>query len=368
MGRTSDIITDSRVFNEEYTPHDLLHRHSEHKEISNELQPAARGLRANDIVIHGRPGVGKTLTAKVVCSHLYDEARVHYHRIGCTSATQTGILYQAVTGHPRDVYVNPNASTEYLLRTLQDIVDDPYVLILDEADDLPETDVLQVLSHVPLVSVIIICHDYPEWTKRLDETLKSRLSLHPVKLNRYDTDELTDILVERRKRGLIHGIVSDDQLREIADRTAGVARLAIQTLHAAATFADERGHSEVHAEDIDDGVSRAKRWIRQSSLQSLGFHHHVVYALVHEASIAKEDDEISGSVLQERYQEVAPDVYEERECDPVGARRVRQFLEKLATYDLIDHDGVNRWRTYWVKDMDVESPVELPPGISERNV
>jgi Cdc6-like AAA superfamily ATPase len=365
MSLTSDIITNSRVFTEEYTPNDLHHRHSEHKELSNQLQPAVHGHRANDVVLHGPPGVGKTLTARVVCDHLQNEAHVSKHRIGCTSASETGILLQAVTGHPRDVYVPPNSSPDYLVSTLQDIVSAPYILVLDEADDLPEKDVLPYLHQIPLVSVIVICHDYGDWMEKLDPGLKSRLSLHPIPLRRYDTAELADILKERREHGVIHGVVSDDQLRVIADKAAGIARLAIQTLHASLTLVDESGDDTLTRSDIDEGCELAKRWIRKSNLRSLGYHYQVVYELIRQATI-EADAEVSGSTIQDQYADLAPSLYEGREIEPVGGRRVRDFFTKLTRYDLIDHEGDNRWRTYWAQDPNVESSTELPTRISER--
>jgi Cdc6-like AAA superfamily ATPase len=355
------MITNPRVFNEEYVPESLPARHAERQQLSRALAPAEDGNRPNDVLLHGPSGVGKTVTARFMADKLREAAGVPYTRIGCVSASETAILYQAITGHPRDSAVHRNAPVDRLLSILRDLATDPYILILDEADTLPDRDILQLLSRVPLVSVIVICHDPEEWIARLDESERTRFPMdQQIELERYDTDELTSILQRRRKHGLLHGVVSDNQLHRIANQTAGIARYAIQSLRAAAELAEEREHDEVLDEDVAESFARAKAAIRRQNLRSLSFGHHVVYELVRQA------EEIKAADLQEQYDAVAPQLYQDRQRDPVSDRQVRNYLEKLIEYDLVGYEGETRWRTYHVRDPSLEAPIQLPPSISER--
>jgi len=69
---------------------------------------------------------------------------------------------------------------------------------------------------------------------------------------RYGVDELSSILRARADQGLPPNVVTDDQLRTIADEVAGVARYGIQALRAAAELATERGHHRVRDVDLEE--------------------------------------------------------------------------------------------------------------------
>jgi Cdc6-like AAA superfamily ATPase len=355
------MITELRVFNEMYVPSSLPARHAERQQLSRALSPAENARRPNDVLLHGPSGVGKTVTARFMCNELRKAAGVPYTRISCVSASDTAILYQAITGHPRDSAIHRNAPVDRMLSVLDELATTPYVLILDEADTLPETNILELLFEVPMVSVIVICHDDEEWVGRLSEREASRFPISQrIHLDRYDVDELTAILQRRRKHGLLHGVASDDQLRRIADETAGVARYGIQSLRAAAEFAEDREHDKIRDEDVCDAFDRATAAIREANLRSLSFGHHVVYELIRAAG------EIKAGDLQDEYDAVAPQLYQGRQRNPVSDRMVRNYRDKLVEYDLVDKSGSNRWLTYSVEDASLVAPVDLPDPISAR--
>jgi Cdc6-like AAA superfamily ATPase len=62
----------------------------------------------------------------------------------------------------------------------------------------------------------------------------------------------------------------------IANHVAGVACFSIQSLRAAAELADERLHTKIEYEDIEDSYERALHRIRQSNLDSLPIYHHIL--------------------------------------------------------------------------------------------
>jgi Cdc6-like AAA superfamily ATPase len=143
--------------------------------------------------------------------------------------------------------------------------------------------------------------------------------------------------------------VDDDQLHEIADGSAGVARRGIQALRAAAELATEREHPRVQSEDVADSFDRARTHIRTANLSSLPFHHHVLYNLVCEGG------EVSGRELHDRYDESAADWYRGRASTPISKRARRNKLAKLIEYDLVEREDVSGGVVYRQLDDAVES-------------
>jgi cell division control protein 6 len=346
------MITDRQVFTDEYPPRQILHRDGEQEQLARALDPALDGDRADDVLIHGPQGVGKTVLTRHILRRLDRQAGIQWTTAQCLGETTAGIVRQVLRGLGADPA--GNTPQEDLCLQLRERVVEPTVVVLDEADDVPDTDALSRLWDVPEISVVVICHNRDRWLSRLDDQPRRRW--HDgigIELDRYAPTELADILGPRAQKGLAPNAAGRDQLEEIADHCAGSARTAIQTLLGAATVASERQGDQIRPADIPEGYERAQRWIRQSHLASLGFHHHVLYELIRQAG------EISGEELHQRYDEIAEAVYEGRTQTPLGRRARRYKLDKIEEYDLIDNET-----TYSVLDHAIRSDLKI--GVPTR--
>jgi Cdc6-like AAA superfamily ATPase len=344
------MITDPRVFEDEYLPRELRHREGAIEELSRAFDPALDSVRADDVLIAGPSGVGKTVLARQTLGELEAYAAVDHAHIECLGTTTGEVLRTALREHHAQVDVALNTPADELREQLRDVVDHPYILVLDEADALPDTETLEYVTRVREVSIVAICHDADRWLARVPQTVRRSIS-GPIELERYGVDELSSILRARADQGLSRGAVTDKQLRTIADEVAGVARFGIQALGAAAELATERGNSQIHGVDVDDSFERAQHRIRQANLRSLPVHHHVLYALIHGAG------GLPASDLHARYEEVAQHLYYGHDLTPIGRRSRRNKLAKLQEYDLIEYEGPAQNRVYRVLDQSIEPPV-----------
>ena len=269
-------------------------------------------------MIYGPSGVGKTTLARHLLDELRIAAGVDYAHISAGKSS-SAIFHEAIVKHPREIAVHPNIAGHRLIDRLETIVEHPFVIILEEADSLPKTSILEDLYRVPNLSVIVILHDPEQWLGRLDEPIQARYPLtHRIELDRYGDEQLADILEERARWGLEPGVISRERLKILADEVAGVARLGIQSLRAAAEIATERGHDRIHAEDIDPAYTRARSDIRAANIRSLPFGHQVVYELIRTAP----DATMQAGELCDRYGVIAPQVYPDRDRRVVARRPV----------------------------------------------
>jgi Cdc6-like AAA superfamily ATPase len=235
------------------------------------------------------------------------------------------------------------------------------IVVLDEADGLPSTDALDRLVDVENLSVVVICHDPDEWLSRLDGRLRRRLSFAEFGLDRYSVDELADILEARANLGLPSESVTRGQLETIADEVAGVARNGIQSLRQAALRAEELQHDRITDEDVSKSFERARRHIRELNLESLPFHHQLLYELI------RMGDGLQAGELHERYEVVADQAYHGREQTPISERSRRLKLSKLESYDLIEVEGENRHRSYTASDKRVEPAIRVNLKVNSNN-
>jgi Cdc6-like AAA superfamily ATPase len=234
-------------------------------------------------------------------------------------------------GRAADVH-RRSTPTDALTERLRN-VDAPVVLVCDEADQLQEPAALSDLHRVPGLTLVVIANREPELFAALDDRLASRLrTAARVRVDRYSTTELVAILRARAEEGLEPGAVTDAQLRTIADRAAGDPRVAIGALRAAARQAHRDGRARVREDDVVEAVPAAETLVHERTVERLTDHQRTLYDLVREAG------EVDPGTLYDRY--------ESRVDDPKSRRTLRNYLAKMAHYDLVERDGETRGRVY----------------------
>jgi cell division control protein 6 len=349
------MLIEERIFTDDHIPRELHHRDGEVDALSTALQPAIHTSQANNVLIAGPSGVGKTVLARHTLDHLGKHATISYTHLDCLGKHTSQLLREALHMYPKDTrQITKTTPRDELLETARSHISRPYILVLDEADDLPTTDALDVLPSLPHVSVVAICHDEQEFLANTDSSARREID-ERIQPHRYSTSELVDILEPRARRGLAPGAVDDDQLHDIADAAAGVARVGIQTLRAAAELASKRGHESIEEQDVEDAPERARSRIRANNLESLTTHHHVIYELVRDAT----DHTLTGRDLHARYDRLADQLYYGRTLDPITRRSRRTKLSKLVDYDLLDRDGPNSHPEYSVVEPSLESDLDI---------
>lgn len=110
--------------------------------------------------------------------------------------------------------VNIGASVDGVHRLPRDTVEYPFVVILDEADNIHDHDVIERLHAVPLVSNVAISHDPQSWLAQIPiDASHSFDGDRDIQSQQYGTEELANILKARSNQGLEKNLVTQNQLR-----------------------------------------------------------------------------------------------------------------------------------------------------------
>ena len=329
------MITDARVLQPEFVPNDVKHRSNEVSHLSDTLRPIIDGNRAETTFLYGPSGAGKTCVARYTIDRLRENVVALDHQyINCwEDHTRFKTLHRLLEGIDRayDIHRQSTPRDEMLAR-LRDH-DEPYVVILDEADQLEEKSLLYQLYRIPNLTMVLIANRQEDVFSELGSRLNSRLqACARIKFGRYSINQLVTILEDRVQWGVNPGAISDEQLELIADHAAGDARAAIGIFRHAAKVAQREGHDRITASVIDGVVSEAKSEIRQKTTEKLTEHQQALYDIITNTG------EITPGNLYERYCAAV--------SDPKTKRTVRNHLSKLREYNLITANGANRGRSY----------------------
>jgi len=328
------MIHDARVLEDDFLPQEVVHRHDEMNHLSAALEPAVDGERPEDVLIEGPSGAGKTCIARYAVTELEREVLdIETQYIDCWQhSNHFRILYKILEGVSTTYDIHRSTPRDEMVERLG-AVEQPYVIILDEADQVEDPDLLRELYGIPAISMILIANRERDIVGTLDERLQSRLrSATTIHFDQYADAELEAILADRIEWGLDPGATTDEQVTRIASAAAGDARDAIGILRSAARNAEHAGADTIHDTHIETAIPEARATIRQKSLEKLTDHQRVVY------DILAEDGPLSPQELYAEYQSAVD--------DPRTKRTLTNYLGKLDQYNLIEAEGRGPSRTY----------------------
>jgi orc1/cdc6 family replication initiation protein len=332
------MITDARVLQPEFVPTDVVHRDAEINYLSSTLEPLTHGNTTNPSFLYGPPGTGKTCIAQYTLNKLRENViDLNTQYVNCwEDYSQFKLLYRILEGIDKTLDIHRQSTpTDELFERLQNYNGPPYVVILDEVDQLEDKGTLYELYRTKAVTMVLIANHEEEFFSQLNRRLMSRLQTSArIQFDQYSRDELVSILEKRVHLGVRPDVVSTPQLDSIANAAAGDARVAIGILRTAAKNATQNGLDVIRDENIDEAVSEAKVEIRQKNVERLTRDQQLVYDII------EQQGEISPGELYE--------AYEQKASNPRSQRMVRNYLSKLSRYNLIEKDGQNRGRTYRV--------------------
>ncbi|MFC5972166.1 Cdc6/Cdc18 family protein [Halomarina salina] len=330
------MIRDARVLQPEFVPREVQHRDAEVNQLTNALDPIVDGERGDTAFLFGPSGVGKTCIAQYTVEQLREAVvDIEYQYVNCwQNYSRFRALYRILEGLNQTIDVHRRSTPhDELLARLREYEGPPYVVVLDEVDQLQDSAVLYDLYRVPNLSMILVANREEELFVDLDDRVVSRLqSARRIRFDHYGEDELVAIMRDRVDWGLEPGAVTDDLLRRIADAAAGDARVALGILRNAARDATRAGADSIEDTVVDDAIPDTRQEIHQKTVETLTPHQRTLYDVL---------DEFGRQQAGELYAR-----YEERVDDPMTRRTVRNYLQKMIQYDLVASEGENRARTY----------------------
>jgi Cdc6-like AAA superfamily ATPase len=181
--------------------------------------------------------------------------------------------------------------------------------------------------------MILVANRQEDLFASLDDRLNSRLSSSArIRFGQYHDHELVAILEDRVRWGLSNEAINQEALAAVADAAAGDARAAIGILRNAARTATRDGLDEIPTDVIEEAVPEAKSEIQRKNVEKLNEDQKVLYEII------TEEGEVSPVKLYS--------LYTDRAEDPKTKRMMRNYLQKMEHYNLIEAKGATRGRTY----------------------
>jgi len=231
LDKSKGRIHDFEVFDFNYIPQKPLMREEVKPVIDSLLRYQQTGI-ANNVLILGSRGCGKSVLAKYLMKVLSQQGQLDFAYANCRQHNTSFKILASLLGlRPR------GCSLDELWQRFTDARKGKTIFILDEIDLMSEKDknkdILYLISRSPNNYMAILLSNNPKFLTLLDESIKSTLQPEIVHFRNYNALEIEDILTDRAKAGL--KFLPRQVICQIAAMTAkntnSDVRVAIKTLY-----------------------------------------------------------------------------------------------------------------------------------------
>jgi Cdc6-like AAA superfamily ATPase len=204
------------------------------------------------------------------------------------------------------------------------------VVCPDEVHQTKDNRILQTLSVRQCALILISNRRF--FFDVLEDRLRTRLFLAEVEFRKYAKSELVDILKDRAQFAVSPDTVPGRVIELMALWANGDARVALQTLRAAAMSADSKRRNEITVEDLREAFRGALKSKREYVKAKLNVHQRLLLE-----TVKKRETIDSGELLQ---------IYTKSVSEPIGERAYKEQMEHLVQMGLVRGISEGRWRRF----------------------
>ena len=242
-----------------FQPKLLLHREKEQFTIANAIRPLFAERTGKNIMLYGKPGIGKTLAVLHVFKELEDQhEEILPVYINCWQNNSTYKIAIALCEAVNYKFYQ-NKKTHEIFKDLQETFNKTTVAFcFDEVDKLEDFDFLYTLIEGVYKKTIILISNYKEWFTSLDERIRSRLRPELLEFREYSPNEINDILGQRKSFAFKQGVLEEDAFAEILRHTVEQRdiRAGLHLMRQAAEAAEETSSRIIGKQHVQDVLQK----------------------------------------------------------------------------------------------------------------
>lgn len=348
------VFKDEAPLSLEYIPTKLPHREDQMRFLTQLFRfsletPFSTSQR---VLITGDIGTGKTVLAQRFGTDLVRAAKsrkvnLQYVHVNCREAKGSlFMIIKRVLTQFEPEFPKRGFAPEELLHTLMDMLDDKnmhLILALDEVEHLiriEESTPIYNLTRIqeerigkPIrLSLIFILREL-EYLQKLDNSTTGTLQRNIVKLDKYSSRQLIDILKDRVQLTFKENTMQDEALQLVADigGQSGDARYSIELIWRAGKYADSESAKHVSTDHVRKAAGSVYPMLRGEYIAALSPHEK--YLLLALAKVLEESQEAYATIgaVEREYKAVC----EEFNDHPRHHTQVWKYAHSLSAIGVI---------------------------------
>ena len=354
------IIKNRNILHFTYIPDIILHRKSEQEQVTQSLLPILKKSRPSNLLVYGKPGIGKTLVVKKVLSKIQERVEKSNFPIKLvySNSKEETTLYGLLVSLGRQLDLNEKElpstglAISVVFKRLLNQIDEGRlnaIFVIDEIDYLAHLvvktgkDILYQFTRANerltygSLTLVGISNDLT-FKEKLDPRVISSLGEEEIVFTNYDVEQIKKILEERIHESFVENSVEDPALNlcaALAGGEHGDARRAIDLLRVAGELAERQQSDKVTIEHVRSASQKIEENKEETSLKSFPLHEKLLLL-----AIMKANGSSTGEIYSS-YKNLCKTVGK----DGLTQRRITQMLSEIELSGIISgrliHQGIH---------------------------
>lgn len=256
----------------DFVPKLIPYREREQKHIAACIRPLFEKRNGRNIIISGKPGVGKTLGCRKVLEELEEKTDdiVPFY-VNCWKRnTSYKVMLECcqLIGYQ----FTQNKNTEELFSVIKSVLNQKSaVLVFDEIDKIEDFDFMYLLLEELYRKTVILITNDKDWALSLDTRIASRLIPDSIEFRPYSLAETTGILEQRKQAAFVDEVWDPEAFSIIAKKAheANDIRAGLFLLREAGQVAENASSRKVGYEHAAHALEKLSQFSIKSA-ETLG--------------------------------------------------------------------------------------------------
>jgi len=253
------LFKDTVALDYDYIPKLVPYRENEQRHIASCIKPLFQERNGKNVLIHGPPGVGKTVAIKHLFKELEEETEeIIPIYINCWQKNTTFKIFLEMCDAVGYRFTQ-NKKTDELLIVLKQILNKKAVVFcFDEIDKVEDFDFLYFILEDIYRKTILMITNYKDWVVDLDERIRSRLTLEFLEFKKYNAEQTRGILKDRMKYAFTDGVWEDNAFDLVAEKTAKIEdiRTGLYLMKESGNISENKSSRKITVEHVNEAVKK----------------------------------------------------------------------------------------------------------------
>ncbi|MFH1590769.1 MAG: AAA family ATPase [archaeon] len=264
-----------------FRPKNIQFRENEQHALADTFKPLLQKRTARNLLITGKPGIGKTLAVRDVLDQIEertDEVRPVY--VNCwhrNSSYKVALELCEQLDYP----LTHNKRTDELLKMcVREANKKSAVFVFDEIDKVEDYDFLYMILEEVFRKSVVLITNYDDWLAQLDERIRSRLMPEAIEFKRYNGKEIEGIMHTRMGAAFVEGIWDAEAFERVVESTVEVGdiRFGLTLMRNTGLAAEDRSSRKIEMRDVEQALTKATDY-KEKEIKSLEKEEQTILAL-----------------------------------------------------------------------------------------
>ena len=253
------IFLNPQFLDYDYQPKLVPFRESQQQYIATCIKPILQKRNGKNIIILGKPGVGKTVCLRHVLNELREdfsnEAFCLY--LNCWKRDTSFKVISEICAQLNYKWIH-NKNFDELMKEAAEIINDKSaVIVLDEADKLQDQNIIySLLEDLHRKCLILITNDN-NFIVKLDNRIRSRLTPDLLEFKAYNYQQTLEILKQRAEYVFPPSVLDKEVLELIAKKASELQdlRTGLFLLKQSGEIAENKSSKKITLENVNEAIS-----------------------------------------------------------------------------------------------------------------